>query len=711
MNMSTKTMKSLQQSTYKHQLLSDVFSDFNFYKYRSQSNTEQYTPLKGFQIVKLRGPSRVSIQQSQQSIKTVKSIKKRNNSQNSVRIDLFKHVTEMDDYGMHEKLMNLFEIDLKMRKNLEINRMIVQDKQQSSAQLDEIYQEILLMLSNTIERIHQYINANNLERSDLKKAQRRTAIEIEHQLQEFVNMMLTAIAKRDMTLARLTENAWKLICVAIEMILQNGKAEQEYIQQEVLNELQQEVVHLKQENEDIYHKYMEVSELNNKLTQQHKQEINILTYQLNMARVEFNDYKQSQEALGTLEHATGSLKDVELNLKDTHKILNKIEENISNRDTQLFQTLKSVVQQHKMDKDSQMNKSQKLINRYQLKSLNTKQCIIASEYFNHPFVQYLDLNFEYNQQDEKCLQQLLVDWFNQECVKPQFGTHPAQQRLEQISTYERKSNAESFIHFLIKNDNLNQLQNCIAYISQNIEMGDLNSLNKVEKYSRQLCIFFGVIFQFDINNIEIDLLTYDRIRFLYSGLMQTNQEEQTQNQNKFQWYNFVVQNLSELCAQIFLDYSEKVANSQQTIAQILVFILQSESDKRKHQLKKLIDDFKSVDIELNLQRERMFKFVKELCSFYNYQYNELQVIQYAQALFDRYIRVYQTGRKRNGLEIGEWISFIQELQSVLNKLIQIKPHLHHQIFMLEDLQYVNKEFQVHTRTSQIERRESQIRKK
>ncbi|CAD8135460.1 unnamed protein product [Paramecium octaurelia] len=711
MNMSTKTMKSLQQSTYKHQILSDVFSDINFYKYRSQSNTDQYTPLKGFQIVKLRGPSRLSVQQSQQSIKTVKSIKKRNNSQSNVRFDLFKHVMEMDDSEMHEKLINLFEIDLKMRKNLEINRMIVQDKQQSSAQIDEIYQEILLMLSNTIERIHQYINANNLERSNLKKAHRRTAVEIEHQMQEFINMMLTAIAKRDMTLARLIENAWKLISVAIEMILQNGKAEQEYIQQEVLNELQQEVVQLKQQNEDIYHKYMEVSELNNKLTHQHKQEINNLTYQLNMAKVEFNDYKQNQEALSTLENATGSLKDVELNLKDTHKILNKIEENISNRDTQLYQTLKSVVQQHKMDKDSQMNKAQKLINRYQLKSLNTKQCIIASEYFNHPFVQYLDINFEYIQQDEKCIQQLLIDWFNQECMKPQFGSHPAQQRLEQISTYERRSNAESFIHFLIKNDNLNQLQNCIAYISQNLEMGDLNQLNKVEKFNRQFCIFFGAIFQFDITNIEIDLLTYDRIRFLYSGLVQANQEEQFQNQNKFLWYNFVVQNLGDLCASIFLDYSEKVSNSQQTIIQILVYIMQCESDKRKHHIKKLIEDFKSVDIELNLQRERMQKFVKELCSFYNYQYNELHVIQYAQALFDRYIRVYQTGRKRNGLEIGEWISFIQELQQIMNKLILIKPHLHHQIFMLEDLQYVNKEFQVHTRTTQIERRESQIRKK
>ena len=36
------------------------------------------------------------------------------------------------------------------------------------------------MLSNTIERINQYINANNLERSNLKKAHKRTAIEIEH---------------------------------------------------------------------------------------------------------------------------------------------------------------------------------------------------------------------------------------------------------------------------------------------------------------------------------------------------------------------------------------------------------------------------------------------------------------------------------------------------------------------------------------------------
>lgn len=42
-------------------------------------------------------------------------------------------------------------------------------------------------------------------------------------------MMLTAISKKNITLARLIENAWKLICVAIEMILQNGKAEQEYI--------------------------------------------------------------------------------------------------------------------------------------------------------------------------------------------------------------------------------------------------------------------------------------------------------------------------------------------------------------------------------------------------------------------------------------------------------------------------------------------------
>lgn len=44
-------------------------------------------------------------------------------------------------------------------------------------------------------------------------------------MQEFINMMLTAIAQRDITLARLIENAWKLISVAIEMILQNGKAE------------------------------------------------------------------------------------------------------------------------------------------------------------------------------------------------------------------------------------------------------------------------------------------------------------------------------------------------------------------------------------------------------------------------------------------------------------------------------------------------------
>ena len=32
---------------------------------------------------------------------------------------------EMDDSEMHEKLINIFEIDIKMRKNLEINRMIV----------------------------------------------------------------------------------------------------------------------------------------------------------------------------------------------------------------------------------------------------------------------------------------------------------------------------------------------------------------------------------------------------------------------------------------------------------------------------------------------------------------------------------------------------------------------------------------------------------
>jgi hypothetical protein len=42
-------------------------------------------------------------------------------------------------------------------------------------------------------------------------------------------MLLTAIAKRDLVLAKVIENVWKLWCTSIEMILQNSKAESEYI--------------------------------------------------------------------------------------------------------------------------------------------------------------------------------------------------------------------------------------------------------------------------------------------------------------------------------------------------------------------------------------------------------------------------------------------------------------------------------------------------
>jgi hypothetical protein len=40
--------------------------------------------------------------------------------------------------------------------------------------------------------------------------------------------------------------------------------------------------------------------------------------------------------LSSLENATGTIKDVEGNLKDTNKLLSKIEENIADRDTQLY---------------------------------------------------------------------------------------------------------------------------------------------------------------------------------------------------------------------------------------------------------------------------------------------------------------------------------------------------------------------------------------
>lgn len=81
---------------------------------------------------------------------------------------------------MHEKLLSLFEIDLNMRKFLELNHMIVQDRITNDGDLISIRDELILMICNTIERTHQYIRANNFSRSNLKKAHKRTAIEIEH---------------------------------------------------------------------------------------------------------------------------------------------------------------------------------------------------------------------------------------------------------------------------------------------------------------------------------------------------------------------------------------------------------------------------------------------------------------------------------------------------------------------------------------------------
>jgi hypothetical protein len=56
---------------------------------------------------------------------------------------------------MHEKLLSLFEIDLNMRKCLELNHMIVQDrKPDPDVDLGSIRDELLLMICNTIDRIH-----------------------------------------------------------------------------------------------------------------------------------------------------------------------------------------------------------------------------------------------------------------------------------------------------------------------------------------------------------------------------------------------------------------------------------------------------------------------------------------------------------------------------------------------------------------------------
>lgn len=58
--------------------------------------------------------------------------------------------------------------------------------------------------------------------------------------------------------------------------------------------------------------------------------------------------------MSTFEHATGAMKDVDHNLKETTTLLNKIEDGLHNRDFELFHSMKAFVGHYKLEKDSEM---------------------------------------------------------------------------------------------------------------------------------------------------------------------------------------------------------------------------------------------------------------------------------------------------------------------------------------------------------------------
>lgn len=62
------------------------------------------------------------------------------------------HEKIQDGNELHDKLISIFEIDKAMKRNLELNHLIIQDKRPESQKKD-IRDDIYILLLNSIEKI------------------------------------------------------------------------------------------------------------------------------------------------------------------------------------------------------------------------------------------------------------------------------------------------------------------------------------------------------------------------------------------------------------------------------------------------------------------------------------------------------------------------------------------------------------------------------
>ncbi|KAM3132333.1 hypothetical protein pb186bvf_015547 [Paramecium bursaria] len=705
-NQSTaQSTKQLGTIGYK-QLLQDSFQDGAIFKSRSQSNaTEHVTPkqsVRMFQFNRQRGQSKMSEFGSQKTLKVSQvrgsSLKLRSSQIN--RDDIMKsledQIRHQCDY--HEKLVGMFELDQNMKMQLQINHLVLEDKHnQPKISSQHLKEDIYIMVHNTIDRLLQSVQ---LQQSFLRRAQKKTGLEIINQFQEMVHLILSALSKSDNQLAVMIENIWKLLMLAVEFLNQSHKAECDNISQNLLQELKDQVQEQSKEIQSLNQKCHNLRVEIKQLKEQHKQEIHSYQYQVNVAKAEYNDFKTIQEQLSTFDNAYGCMKDVDRNIRETNNVLSKIEDTVHTRDKEFFSSFKSVITQYKLDRDSELNQIQRLQREYKFQQLQPKYLAVLQDYFTHPFLPYLMKPSQMD--DNKDISKIFIEWFHYECQnKPNQQQTPLQISLRNIKFLQLRTPSELFIEYLIETNQIQYLETILLFLKNQTEnMGDINLLPKAEKQTKQFYYLFQIILQMEATQF-MTIEFFSKLIVFYQELqmIQSMEDEQTAKkwENKFGWYSFITQNLSQ-CLSYITDDPDRIQQQQNNITQMVLQAIQIENEKMRTINKKIQEENQTLDNEtdINKQKMKIDKLKSSILQQYPYPFNQEKVYLILLQLFERNLKLAQKqkNKRKQCLEGNEWTNYLAEAINLMTSLIILCPQCLMKADLSEDLMVIEREIKL-----------------